>query len=304
MDNSKYNSDFVLCNTLDDCKEYFDIMINALFSIIRSSQRVNAKSQALADAKILLQMMFFKCLNIRQMLNGIGIEQKIEKERYILPSIIDHVSILSLARDLYESFCIFELLYIYPDTEEKKDIIYNLFVMNGLNERQGYFHFEGSEDKKGQEKCQIEELAKEIRNSSLYMQLNPENKNKLNQHINNRWFRIIIDKNNNIKKFKWEKDYELFRIKRDVFSDAYSYLSTYSHSTYLSVLQFRNAFDNDKLENETYCIMAISYVVALISFTIADYCEFFPEAKTEFENMDSTYKKVILFYNDSYREKA
>ncbi len=66
--------------------------------------------------------------------------------------------------------------------------------MNGLNKRQGYFHFEGSEDKKGQEKCQIEELAKEIRNSSLYMKLNPENKNKLNQHINNRWFRIIIDK--------------------------------------------------------------------------------------------------------------
>ena len=297
------NKDFVLCNTLDDCKEYFDIMLFALFSIIRSTPRAKVKSRALADAKILLQMMFLKCLNIRQMLDGVGIEQRIGKESYALPHIIDHASILSLTRDLYESFCILELLFIFPDSEEKKEIIYKLFVMNGLNERQKFFHSESYEDKKEQEKCQIEELAKEIRASSLYIKLDPENKNKLNQHINNCWFRIIIDKNNNIKKFKWEKDYELFRIKRDVFADAYGYLSTYSHPSFLSIMQFRTAFDNDKSENEDYYLLAIRYVIELLSFTIADSLELFPEIKKEFERMDTTIQALILFYNNSFREK-
>lgn len=294
-------SAYLNCNDLNSCKNLIDIMIDGMFSIIRNCHPRGSKTEALADAKILMQMFFLKCISFRRLLDGTGYRQCIGKASYELSPIVDHPTLLSLVRSLYEAFCTFELLYILPDNEEKQSILNNLFIIHGLNERQGYYHSFGYEKQKENEKQQIEECAKEIRDTNLYKNLSAANRNTIENHIIHPHYRIIIDSNNSIRKFNWD-DYDLLRIKKEAFEDVYSYLSLYSHPSFLSVLQFRDAFEIDNDNNTQFTCTATRYAIAIMSFYISDYCELFSEAKDIANQWDAETKFIIGFYNQCFRK--
>ena len=171
MNNNNQNFlefDALLCNDLSSCNYMTDVMLEGMFSIIRKCRTRGSKTESLADGKLLMQMFFLKCLSFKRLLGGVGYRQVVGNEHYELPPIIDHPTLFSLARSLYEAFCAFELLYVIPDSEEKKMVLHNLFIMQGLNERQGYYHCLGHEEQKENEKEQIEECRQEIKATALY----------------------------------------------------------------------------------------------------------------------------------------
>lgn len=297
-ENQKELSALLNCNDLKSSKYMTNTMIDGMFSIIRNCRR--SKTKASADAKILMQMFFLKCLSFKRLLDGVGYEQRIGNEYYALPPIIDHPTLFSIVRSLYEAFCTFELLYILPNSEEKRLVLYNLFKMQGLNERQGYYHCFGYEKQKEAEKHDIELYGQEIRNTDLYKTLTAENKNSLENHIKNCKYRITIDSNNSIRKFNWD-NYGLLGIKKEVFEDLYSYLSLNSHPSFLSVLQFENAFEITKPENTYFACSATRYATAIMSFYIADFCKCFPESEDVTNDWDEMKKFFINFYNECYR---
>lgn len=299
-ENQKELSALLNCNDLKSSKYMTNIMIDGMFSIIRNCRLRRSKTEASADAKTLMQMFFLKCLSFKRLLDGVGYEQRIGNEYYALPPIIDHPTLFSLVRSLYEAFCTFELLYILPNSEEKRLVLYNLFKMQGLNERQGYYHCLGYEKQKETEKHDIELYGQEIRNTTLYKTLTAENKNSLENHIKNCNYRITIDSNNFIRKFYWE-NYGLLGIKKEVFEDLYSYLSLNSHPSFLSVLQFENAFEIIKPDNIYFACSATRYATAIMSFYIADFCKYFPETDEVTNGWDNTKKFYISFYNECYR---
>ena len=98
------------CGTLESCRAYLDVLLDFYMESLSVCNK-GSNTQALADSKILLQMMFVKGMNLRRMLEPLG---------YLAPRIrinpiIDQVSVNSMVRDIFELFCAFELVYILPE---------------------------------------------------------------------------------------------------------------------------------------------------------------------------------------------
>ncbi|MBQ6083148.1 MAG: hypothetical protein IJK92_02170 [Bacteroidales bacterium] len=298
------NKKLIFCDTLDDSKNYFDIMVDGLFSLFRSTNPRFSKSDYEANAKYMLQMFFTKCLSIKHLLEGVNYDYKNSKEVYSFRSLMDFPSLLSLTRDLYEALCVFELIYIYPKKEEHHIIMYNLYVIQGLSERQKYYSEEYKEAK-DLELDLIEKARQQIKNTCFYLQ-HKECQKQLDYIMNECptcWRSIDENRTPIIKKFNQENDYTLFGIKEGVFKDLYSYLSVYAHPTYLSVLQYKDAFRIEDNRSQMLACNAIRNAIVIMSFYISDYCGLFPDCEEVLNEFNIEKKLLIGFYDDVFRNK-
>ena len=300
--NDVYNKykHLIECKTLTDSKQYYNIMLNCM-KVIIDTKIYDSKSERDNNAKAMFQMFFHRCLAIKNMFDGYGYKQETGNTIIKLRPIVYFPSMLSLIRDLYEAFCAFELIYIYPDSEDKRLIMYNLFLIQGLKERQKNYHSKEYDEQKKQDECAIEKAKKEIKNTELYSKLNNTNKNALDYLMDIRptYWRVIDENSNDVfKKFKAEEDYVLFGIKIESFEDTYSYLSMFSHPSYISILQFKSAYTN---QGDNFVCLAIRYAVVLMSFYIADYCRLFPECNSVLDGLDMDNRFLVEFFDNLFR---
>jgi hypothetical protein len=146
------------------------------------------------------------------------------------PQFVDHSSVNLLARAAIETYLTFA--YIFCVTEDAvRQIRYKIWVMGGLMDRQ---RFEPTTDagkaKIQSEGSKIQELRTDIEASPLFLALPPEERKA-------------------VQKGKWRGTKSWKRVAVEVgyseayFDRAYSYLCSYAHSSYLSVLQMGQALD-------------------------------------------------------------
>lgn len=303
LDNSSKISfqSLINCDTLADCRFYTDIMLDCLIDIINiqpdnQQHLVIRRQDMIDDAQTLFQMFYIKCISIRGLLNGYGHENNTRV-------IIDYISLLSLVRTLYETFCAFELIFVYPDTDDKRLILYDLFLIQGLNERQQFGDSENCYvEQRKNEALTILNAQQEIFDSGLYSALSKDNKNKLeNLAKNHPTYWRYFDKDNNIITFERNTSYMIFNIKKDPFKDRYRYMSLYTHPSYLSISQYKYIYRFSNNEDDTFVAVSIHDVLVLMSFLITDYCKLFPECKKVLDNLDPKHRKLITYYNDYYR---
>ena len=291
---------FIQLDTIDDCKQYLRVMLDFYFDVIKSPEGRKATSYIEDDRNIWMQTLFSEGFHFLSLLDGVGYNKGIDR----LNPIVDPSVLFSVARRIYESVIAFEILFVIPDSEDKKAILYNLFMAHGLSERLKNIDEEmrsHNPERVAEEQKDIDECLREIEGTDLYSELDQQTKNIIKNAFGKK-FRYIFKENNSLEFVNYDDADKLLRIKNNMLKGTYSYFSLHGHPSYVSIFQFRDAFNNDsRADISLMAPHATQYVLAFMSFFIVDYMKLVPEIKTMFDKFEEPRRFAIGMYEDAMR---
>ena len=292
---------FVRLDTIDDCKQYLTVMLDFYFDVIKSPEGRKATSPFEDERNIWLQTMFSKGCQFKSLLDGVGYSKGVSH----LKPIIDFSILFTIARCVYESLIAFEILFVLPKTEDKQTIVYNLFMAQGLSERLKDL----DEDMRShnptrvqEEQNDIDECRKAIEGTKLYKTLDQQTKATIDYALGNgKRFRYIFKDDNTMEFIQYEKAYTLLNVKENLFNSLYSFFSLHGHPSYLSLIQFRDAFKDEYRADMDMAKHATQCVLAFMSIYIVDYMKLVPEIKTMYDKLEEPRRFAIGMYEDAMR---
>lgn len=285
--------------SIDYSKNVIDRYLDFFMKVIWAHHPNPVDTQRLADAKIIFQMLFSKLLSLRNALDGISFKAK--DDSFLRP-IIDPTTFAPIVRTIYESVCAFEIIYSIPNTEEKKDIVYNLWVKAGLEYRQRFASERTNPEllkKIKDEQQKIQACKNFIENTLTYTNLCKKGKDEMQNIMRKKDFRVLFIEDS-VKKLGWQEISYQFGGKHinDVFTNIYTYFSLYAHPSHVSVFQFQDLFTKDK-PYEEIILLNIKFSLTLLSMFLSDYIKLFPEIKTDFFLKEDLLTQISL---DAYNK--
>lgn len=285
MNKKQLRTEYEKLLKLDDieyCKEVLDRYLDFFMKVIWEHHSRPVSTQRMADAKIIFQMFFSKMLSLKNALGGVSFRAK---NGSFLNPIIDPTTFIPIVRTIYESVCAFEIVYIIPDTEDKKNLIYNLWVKAGLEYRQRFATGITEPEllkKIAEEQQEIQNCKNFIETAQTYINLGEQEKNKIQTTMSNKDFKVYIN-GNGVQKLSWQEISSLFGGTRIdlIFKNIYTYFSLYAHPSQVAIFQFQDLFAKDKPFIDII-LLNVKFSMVLLSIFLADYIKLFPEIKTDF----------------------
>lgn len=183
---------------------------------------------------------------ILELSNGIEIYSNHPETKVIEPT-----TIISIVRSVYERMFIFHCIYVLPETEIEQDILFYLWIIKGLKNRQVGYVPQEFKEKKRKERAEINQLIAQIKDLSNRLNIIPDAINKIvdsaiDKSLTPKGYKYIKDANHVIIDFK-----EISLSKASIelmgenFPPIYNYFSMHTHSSYLGTLQFSQLFDKE-----------------------------------------------------------
>jgi len=285
------------CYSLKDSFELIEIYLKFLFMIIEDKDHhaYNKNSFRDRDSRMICHMIFTKVASLKEIAKGISYDNG---KNYI-DGIIDPTIVASFIRTIYETVTMFNLIFINTKTEDEKIILYNLWVVSGLNYRQRFQMIAETNDsqrKLENEKKDIEELISEIKNTELYSRFNKKNQDKINTKIKEKDYKIEII-NNNVNFLSWQDLTKTIGFKKNLLDTIYNYFSMYSHPSNVSVFQFSDMFSKTEINYLEITNVNLKSAFILVSVFIADYIKLFPNILSKFEELTVLEQIGIDFQN-------
>jgi len=289
--------------SITDWIEYLEYMIDFYFKVIIALGYVGFKAPFREQMSCSLQMMFTKAKSMRRLLDGYH-----HREGDIsLNWQTDHTILFTLVRAAYEQLCTFELVYMIPDTEEKRSIMENVYVAAGQVNRLKMLTEEEISHNPEETviiRQDIENCRAEIQNTSLYQSLKDKEKAELEKHVfKNGEFQIIFTKDGRLDSHVgWDEVRNYCHLRTDALHGVYRYVCNMAHPSYIGLIQFHDAYNDGAIIqlNET----AIMQMIAIMSVYIMDFMDEFPEAKHVYEALDDESQFVIRMYSESFRKSS
>jgi len=292
---------FVQLDTIDDCKQYLRVMLDFYFDVIKSPEGRKANSYIEDDRNIWMQTMFSKGCQFISLLDGVGYS----KGTIRLKPIIDFSILFTIARSVYESLIAFELLFVLPKTDDQQTIIYNLFMAQGLSERLKDLDEEmrsHNPTRVQEEQNDIDDCRKAIEDTELYKTLDKQTKATIDNALGyGKRFRYIFKEDNTMEYIQYEKAYTLLNVKENLFDNLYSFFSLHGHPSYLSLIQFRDAYKDEYRADKEMAKHATQCVLAFMSIFIVDYMNLVPEIKVMYDKLEEPRRFAIGMYEDAMR---
>ena len=286
--------------TIDNCKQYMKVMLDFYFDVIMSPSGRKASSYIEDDRNLWLQTMFSKGCQFVSLLDGVEYSKGIAQ----LNRIIDFSILFTIARSFYESLIVFELLFVLPKTEEQQTILYNLFMAHGLSERLKDLDDEvkrNNPSRVQEEQNDINNCWKAIEETNLYTTvLDQQTKATLKNAFGLR-YRFAFKDDNTLEVVKFENAHTLLKVKENLFNSIYSFFSLHGHPSYLSLIQFRDAFKKDYRADIDMAKPATRFILSFMSIFIVDYMKLNPEAKTVYDKLEEPRRFAIGMYEDAMR---
>lgn len=283
-------------NSIPDCIQLLDKFISAYLEIVLKHNYDPVSTQAEANSRIAFQMFVTKALSIKKILQGVEYDDGVNH----LNKIIDPTILVTLIRNMFEALCAFELVYVLPDSADKKLVAHNLYQIAGMKYRQR-FAYDGMKPehqlKLDSEKEDIEECIKEIKDTALYNALDSKNKSMIENAIKNKNYQIFIDKDNKVKQYGWGDIPPLYGIKLNFFKNLYTYFSLNAHPSYISILQFKDMFKKDNPEFIQLAVTGMKSCFVFLSICLADYIRLFPQVMKTYESFSIEDQILLNFHN-------
>ena len=292
---------FIQLDTIDDCKKYLCVMLDFYFDVIKSPEGHKATSSFEDERNIWLQTMFSKGCQFTSLLDGVGYS----KGTIRLKPIIDFSILFTIARSVYESLIAFELLFVLPKTDDQQTIVYNLFMAQGLSERLKDLDEEmrsHNPTRVQEEQNDINDCRKAIEDTELYKTLDKQTKATIDYALGNgKKFRYIFKEDNTMEFIQYEKAYTLLNVKENLFNNLYSFFSLHGHPSYLSLIQFRDAFKDEYRADKEMAKHATQCILSFMSIFIIDYMKLVPEIKAMYDKLEEPRRFAIGMYEDAMR---
>lgn len=278
---------------------HLDVMLDFYYKIIVNLFNATFKYQFQAEMSHSVQMMFTKAKSFRVLLDGVSHKS--------LKPLVDHTALFTIARSAYELLFSFELVYIIPDTDEKRLVMRDAYIAASAVNRQKIAENNQAmqnDQLEKEDKATIEACKKEIEKTSFFQTLSNKKRHELEKHLFDKGnYQFIIDKNGEtFIHVGWDEIRKYCGLDSDILNGLYKYLCNMSHPSYMSLVQFMNAYKNgDIYDMADYATMTMNIILSVF---IVDYMHVFPEAKCVFESKDEDTRFKIRMYCDYFRGKC
>lgn len=189
----------------------------------------------------------------------------------------------------------FNLIYRHTKSDQEKLILYNLWVIAGLNYRQKFesvITTPENEQKIKEEKQYIDKLVSDIENTQLYVGLEQKDKDKIQSKIKDKDYKLRFE-NNKVVFLHWQELSDTMGMKHGLFDKIYTYFSLYSHPSNVAVFQFGDMFNNEDKSFLGLTNYNLKNLYVLLSIFIADYIHLFPAVLKTFESQPLINQLVI-----------
>ena len=247
-----------------------------------------------ADAEPIATKLFFHLTSLYNLQEGTTLNGE-QGALFGSINFVDFPSIAVLARAAFETYLAFHFIFIEPATKDEKLFRHTVWRLGGLRDRQRFITFsQYGKERQVQEQEQIAQLESFVLNSPIYNTLDIPRKKDAKK---GKW---RLGK-------KWEDLAELTGIHKNYFVSMYSYISSHSHTGYISVMQLSQAGD---ITIQSSLASMYTYIgLMIMSHFINGYCSIFPEAKNLLDNDKSIGDFVNFYYLkaedwDRYKDKA
>lgn len=245
-----------------------------------------------------LYMMQQQIANIRSILKltpGIQISEKIKDSVVIEPT-----SVVALVRTMYERTFIFKSIYSDPSSNEEQDILFNLWIVKGLKNRQGIKYTPSMYlNQQEKEKQQIEECISKIHSILERLPITQKTKGKIigisrDKNLTPKGYQFIKNSTGEICDFKEislaSSSFEMFGKK---FPPLYRDLSLHAHPSYLGVLQFSQMFNEDEANKDFLKTLLVCAALCQGQMS-ADFLSAINGAKEIFDSFDKDDKDYLI----------
>lgn len=283
------------CDTIADVKECIKVLLGLYVrfnKVLVTKKNVSARD---SDSVVMMHMFYAKGASFLQLLDGFPfVDDGKEIGRIIEPTLL-----YSLARDMYEALCAFELVFVLPNTEEQKMIAYSVFYISSMKERANYKHqTEKSRTIAAEEAEDIEKAERQIEATVYYQLLPDKDKQFLLAKMNSPHpvYRLLYEEHA-VVPVKWEDAYTTFGMREEMFGNVYAYLSLYAHPTAVAVTRFREMFIDPQYDIERKVSYAGMLVAQMLSVFVMDFCKQFDFAKEVYQQSDETTKCLVDLIN-------
>lgn len=289
-------------NTLKDRIDYLDWLIDFYFKVMVALRPVGFKDEFRAEMSLGVQMMFTKAKSFRNLLGGFSHTDGIRT----LFKLIDHTVLFTLVRTAYEQLCAFELVNIIPDTQEKQFVMENAYIASGLVSRHRLFTEDALKRNMeilNEEQNVIDDCKDRIHNTELYKSLTEKEQRELDKTIFTKGeYQILFDQGKFNPHVGWDQVRDYIGLDTDILHGLYKYACNMAHPSYLSVIQFKEAYKGNAMNNlkET----AIMQFTAIMSVYIGDFLSAFPEVRHVYDELDEESKFMVDMYKDGFRERS
>lgn len=286
----------------DDKLKVLNIINDTAFEILRlTAIKNNNLNSILHDSQTLYQMVLIKSISISYWHNSINYVNKISN---VSLEFTDPFSLYPIVRSAFESYCIFNNIYIKNQPGEHREIIHALWAIAALKDRQAHpATIPEHIIKKQQEADSISQLELQIRSSNLYTRSPLSQQSLINESIRKKNYKCYIE-NDIFKKCAWNEMFTdaLNDQGKNNFKTKYNFLSNTTHPSFSSVFQFKSILEENMIEDNIKLIFGSMSMI--MSFLISDFCKIFPDAKMEFKKLPDLNQLLVNFYNIGFRGKS
>jgi uncharacterized protein DUF5677 len=194
---------------------------------------------------------------------------------------VDFSSMAILTRAALETYLTLNYLFVAPEDQDEREFKLNSWYLGGLDRIKYKPAFADNLQKWQEEMLQAEELKKKIQASSYFKGLKP---NRQKDVLGGDW-----------KLGGWFELAKRAGFNEGYFRKQYMFLSSYSHSNRLSVIQIQQT---KKLAEQTSMASAfISILMVLLAKYSYDYVQIIPPLKNKV-NLDSDKYQIIRIYKN------
>lgn len=292
---------FINVESIDVAKKYLDIFIDFYANVIYKHHYDAVSTQREADAHIIFQMFFSKALHFKHMLEGV----EFKGGQFKMNRIVDPTLLLTLVRNQYECLCLFELINVIPDSDDKKNFLSLMHQISGLKYRQRFVNqatLQENIKKLRFENIEINQDIHWILSSSVFHKLNQQSQDKVRKWIKDKEYQLYFKSDEEIQKLGW-KDFAIkFGMKKDCIDNLYTYFCMNAHPSYPSIMQFRDAFAKENPEFINLALFASHTFLIFLSVFLVDYMRLFPVIVDDFKNLDEDKRLLLTVFNDLFRE--
>jgi hypothetical protein len=278
--------------------DMINMLSECMFQIITIHGKEESKSQEELEAKLVMQMMFSKLQNLKMMLSGFNYQSR---NGLTLSDFIDPTVIVIIVRTIYETIAMFNLIYLIPQSDEEKKILYNLWAIAGLKYRQRFKHnatTTENQKKQTDEADKVKQMISEIEQTSVYRNLTEAGKNVIQQQIKKKDYKIQIVKNGAIS-LSWDGIMPIMGMDTNKMGVMYTYFSLYAHPSNVAVFQYKELFEPKKNDHIQMANFNLSACIKMVCFFIGNYIAIFPETIKIFESLPLI-EQVMINYNSKF----
>lgn len=280
---------------IEDNKALVEEYLVVFSTILRSANKFLFDSEIEEKSIVVLRMIYARMLAVQKLLDGVKfnyVEEKAEE------AIVEPTSLFVLVRNILELFYVYEYVFLLPDSQEKKEFAYWLYMYVGLKER---LSFKGNtkivDEKIRNTTIKANEARQKIEESAYYRGLDIVSKKIIQNRLTKRHAEYRLKFNDNsVEEVGNERACIEVGMSENFFQNTYAYLSTHAHPTYLSLVQFKEAYIGEKPLHDGFAGLAVTFMVTILSLLIDNARKQTLLIKMAYQQLPLETKQKISYY--------